>query len=756
MKKQPSPLLGASALRSALLHWGLSFVDALVSRGSGLTSHDLWALPPFEGCENLEGLIAAAWDAERARSPRPSIFRAFWSVFGVRYLLHSSVLLIKSVAFFSMVVFLQLLLEALQGDGDSGPRELYLYSLGFVACAGIAAMVHHSYFWLAWRAGQQWRTAALALIFRKTLALRLDALNVVSVGGLVSLASNDLERTTKLCQMLAYLIVGPLEAVVAGFLLWRVVGIATLAGYGVLLVLVLWSGVAGKLFGSLRYVTAKFTDVRLQLTSQIVGGARVLKAFGWEAAFASEVRAVREREVAALWRTSALRAVNEGIFNAAPVVLGAVTFLTAHFSTQRQTLRASEVFVALTLLQFMQAEMCAFFPRAIESIAETSVLLERLQRLLELPEAPALQDLSCGRGVAPPSEAVLTLTKLSAGWPSQGACGSLTAAPTPMQKAGDAEGAGAVTLDFSSSSSSRPQLALRDVSLSLRPGMLFGVCGPVGCGKSTLLLRILQEVAGEVNGAAGGGAASVALCGSVSYAPQCPWIESGSVKNNILLGGHATAPVDEARYRRVVHACCLEEDFAAWSEGDSTLVGERGVTLSGGQKARIGLARALYREADVYLLDDPLSAVDTRVGRQIYQRAVKAFCGHAAVLLVTHQVHFFQRGVDRILALQGNGSELFSGTWEELKLGCREGRVRGGGRPLRPCSARPTRVGGGRQGRRRRRWQLGVRGPVARHPRPHPWEQRQRGPQMMQRQAPPQRSWPRRLQRRALWAGGCI
>ena len=109
------------------------------------------------------------------------------------------------------------------------------------------------------------------------------------------------------------------------------------------------------------------------------------------------------------------------------------------------------------------------------------------------------------------------------------------------------------------------------------------------------------------------------VSGTVSYASQDPWVFSGSVRQNVLFG----CEMDDDRYARAIRACALERDLAAWAHGDHTLVGEKGVALSGGQKARVSLARAVYREADVYLLDDPLSAVDARVVRHLFRNCIR-------------------------------------------------------------------------------------------------------------------------------------
>ena len=155
----------------------------------------------------------------------------------------------------------------------------------------------------------------------------------------------------------------------------------------------------------------------------------------------------------------------------------------------------------------------------------------------------------------------------------------------------------------------RPTLSR--LNFTVQMGELVAVVGAVGSGKSSLALALLGEVP-RVDG-------TFSTYGRVAYASQSAWILSGTVRNNILFG----MPFDRVRYDRIVRACALDRDFANFPDGDATAIGERGVTLSGGQRARISLARALYFDADVYLLDDPLSAVDARVSRILFDQAIR-------------------------------------------------------------------------------------------------------------------------------------
>ena len=153
---------------------------------------------------------------------------------------------------------------------------------------------------------------------------------------------------------------------------------------------------------------------------------------------------------------------------------------------------------------------------------------------------------------------------------------------------------------------------------------------------------LIHTVLGELSLISG----SIQVSGRLSYAAQEPWLFAGSVKQNITFG----QPWDAARYREVVKVCALERDMSQLPYGDRSIVGERGVSLSGGQRARVSLARAVYKDADIYLLDDPLSAVDAHVGRHLFDDCIKGYLRHKAVLLVTHQLQYLTQA-NQILIL---------------------------------------------------------------------------------------------------------
>lgn len=194
---------------------------------------------------------------------------------------------------------------------------------------------------------------------------------------------------------------------------------------------------------------------------------------------------------------------------------------------------------------------------------------------------------------------------------------------------------------------------LSNINLKVTPGRLVAVIGPVGSGKTSLLHLILKELP-LLSG-------SVEVTGTISYASQEPWLFAGTVRQNILFG----RPMNKERYKTVVHKCALAKDFKLFPHGDRTIIGERGISLSGGQRARINLARAVYKKADIYLLDDPLSAVDTHVGKQLFESCISNYLCDKTCILVTHQLQYLKK-VDQIIILN-NGMIEAEGSYEELK-----------------------------------------------------------------------------------------
>lgn len=403
----------------------------------------------------------------------------------------------------------------------------------------------------------------------------------------------------------------PIQGAAIAYLIWRNVGIATLAGIFLITIQTIpLQGYLGKWTSKLRGKIAIRTDERVRLMSEIINGIQVIKMYTWEKPFQELVSLARKYEIDVLTVTSYLRGFNRATF----VYTERTTlyFTLMAFVLGGYKISADIVFSMAQYFNRLQCTMAIFYPMAVAAAAEAMVSIKRLEHFLSMDEnqpliiSPANSD----------ADAV-KIRQVTASWVDDSIANTL-----------------------------------HNINITLEPGKLCAFVGPVGAGKSSLLQLILGELR-ETHG-------HVTVNGKVSLASQEPWLFAGSVRNNILFG----QPYDETRYRQVTRVCALIKDFIQLPQGDKTLVGEKGASLSGGQRARINLARAVYINADIYLLDDPLSAVDTHVGKSLFEDCIKGFLGNKTRILVTHQVQYL-KDVDLIVMLN-NGVIEKQGTFKDF------------------------------------------------------------------------------------------
>nr|XP_045722869.1 ATP-binding cassette sub-family C member 10 isoform X2 [Mirounga angustirostris] len=339
-----------------------------------------------------------------------------------------------------------------------------------------------------------------------------------------------------------------------------------------------------------------------QLITELLSGIRVIKFFGWEQALGARVEACRARELGRLWVIKYLDAACVYLWAALPVVISIVIFIT--YVLMGHQLTATKVFTALALVRMLILPLNNF-PWVINGLLEAKVSLDRIQRFLDLPNhSPQVY-----YSPDPPTDpsTVLELHEALFSWDPVG-------------------------------SSQETFIS----HLEVKKGALVGIVGKVGCGKSSLLAAI----AGELHRLRG----RVAVWGlskGFGLATQEPWIQFATIRDNILFG----KTFDAQLYKEVLEACALSDDLCILPAGDQTEVGEKGVTLSGGQRARIALARAVYQEKELYLLDDPLAAVDADVANHLLHRCILGVLSHTTRLLCTHRIEYLAKA-DVVLLME--------------------------------------------------------------------------------------------------------
>ncbi|XP_060647521.1 ATP-binding cassette sub-family C member 4 [Drosophila nasuta] len=498
-----------------------------------------------------------------------------------------------------------------------------LYCLGGVLVGSTLAccfLIHH----LDLRQrliGARMRIACCSLIYRKTLRLSMKSAGQTPAGYLINLLSNDVNRLDYGFIFMHWIWIMPIQAVLTCYLIYLRIGIPALVGVvGLLLKTVPLQSALSKLTSVLRMRIAERTDARVGIMNELVQGIQVIKMYAWEKPFQAVVAEARRCEIKQIRYASYLR----GFYLSTMVFTERSTlYITlAAAALMGQQITADFVFSAASYYNILQLVAAIWYPLAVTFGAEALVSLRRVQAyLLQEGRDEKVQGLTHKQQQDGGDTRAVVLKDVNATW--------------------DLE---------------KPLRTLQNFNLQIEKGQLCAVIGPVGAGKSSLFQLLLGELP-IVDG-------GVVIQGDLSYASQEPWLFTGTVRNNILFGEQ----YERKRYQDVTQCCALTTDFQQLSNGDKTLVGERGASLSGGQRARISLARAVYKPASIYLLDDPLSAVDAHVGRHLFDEVIgprgRLAQQKATRVLVTHQVHFLSEADWIVIVDQGR--ILRQGKYEDL------------------------------------------------------------------------------------------
>ncbi|XP_065758076.1 ATP-binding cassette sub-family C member 4-like isoform X2 [Muntiacus reevesi] len=612
---KPNPLQHAN-LCSRLVFW---WINPLFKIGHKrrLEDDDMYSVLPEDRSQRLGEELQGYWDQEVLRANEdtrePSLMKAIIKCYWKSYLPFAIFTLFEAIFRVLLPTYIEDLITYSQNydSSESGAlTKAYGYTVVLNICFFTWSILHHFFFYYTQRIGMRLRVAMCHMIYHKTLRLSNSAIGKTTTGQIVNLLSNDVNRFDMVTVRLHNLWIGPLIAIAVVILLWMEIGISSLAGMALLIILMLLQSFSGKLFLSLRSKTAAFTDTRLRTMNEVITGIRTIKMYAWEKSFAELITRLRRKEIFMVLRSSYLNGMNLIFFDTAGKVILFVTFTT--YVLLGNMITVSQVFLAITLYQVVQITGILLFPVAIEGVAETIVSVRRIKNFLLLDELPQYNHQLPSDG-----KTVVNVHNFTAFWDKE--------SRTPT---------------------------LQGLSFTVRPGELLAVVGPVGAGKSSLLGAVLGELPLSQG--------KVSVHGRIAYVSQQPWVFLGTVRSNILFG----KKYEKERYEKVVKACALEKDLQFLENGDLTVIGDQGTTLSGGQKARVNLARALYQDADIYLLDDPLSAVDAEVSRHLFKQCICQVLHEKITILVTHQWQYL-KDASQILLLE-KGEMVQKGTYAEL------------------------------------------------------------------------------------------
>nr|CAD7203960.1 unnamed protein product [Timema douglasi] len=632
--ENPCPIMRAPYHSRLFFSW----FDPFVWKGyrSPIKNQDLWGLTPEETSREIVPSFNKYWEktldkASRKHTPearfsrnsgrmdfvkttkktrKPSVLLALVKAFGPTFLFGSILLFCVNVLTFVSPQILKYLIAFVSSDDPMWKGYMYA-SMMFIAAA-VQTMFNSQYSYKMMVVGIRIRVALISVIYKKALSMSNSARKESTVGEIVNLMSVDANRILEAIPNLNVLWSAPMLIALSLYFLWEIMGPSVLAGLAVMVVLIPINGFIANKVKTLQIRQMKTKDQRIKLMNEVLNGIKVLKMYAWEPSFEKIIESKRGKEIKVLKAAAYLNAGTSFIWTCAPFMVSLMTFMTFILVDSSNVLDAQTAFVSLTLFNIMRAPL-AMIPMVVATMIQAMVSITRINKYL------ATEDLDRSSVSHEKSEKyALVMENGTFAW-------------------GDDE-----------------DPVLRNINVNVNKGSLVAIVGTVGSGKTSLVSGFL----GEMNKLSG----RVNTKGSIAYVPQQAWIQQSTLKDNITFGKN----LDTALYDRVIEACALKSDLQILPGGDETEIGEKGINLSGGQKQRVSLARAVYRDTEVYLLDDPLSAVDSHVGKHIFENVIgpSGLLKHKTRVLVTHSITYLPE-VDMVVVLK-DGEISEKGTYKQL------------------------------------------------------------------------------------------
>lgn len=455
------------------------------------------------------------------------------------------------------------------------------------------------------------------LIYKKSLRLTTISRKASSVGEITNLMSVNTQNIVDLCLFLNIIWSAPFQIIVTLIYLWQYLGMGAIAGFFTMLLFIPLNIFIANKTKEVQVNKLKVQDKRIKMTNEILNGIKVIKLYGWELSFIDIISKIRNFEMKHYKKKSILGIFGMFTWFMVPFLVSFVSFATFVLISDKNKLDTETAFVSISLFNILRFPL-AMLPGVISSMIEASVAIKRITNFL-LNDEINHDDITYNDYEQTSVNTAIKVENSYLGW-------------------------------------SNEEISITIPQLNVDKKQLIAIVGPVGSGKSSILAGLLGEMC-KINPDG-----KIFINGETAFVPQQAWIQNATVRDNILFG----RDYNESAYNEIIKACSLVKDFEIMAAGDKTEIGEKGINLSGGQKQRISLARSVYANADIYILDDPLSAVDAHVGKSIFDNVIgsKGMLREKTRLFVTNNLSFLPQ-VDRILMME-NGEIVESGTYKEL------------------------------------------------------------------------------------------
>nr|KAF6337903.1 CF transmembrane conductance regulator [Pipistrellus kuhlii] len=572
---QRSPLEQASVISKLFFSW----TGPILWKGykQRLELSDIYQIPSADSADNLSEILEREWDRELASKKNPKLINALRRCFFWRFMFYGILLYLGEVTKAVQPLLLGRIIASYDPD-NKVERSIAIY-LGIGLCLLFILrmlLLHPAIFGLH-HIGMQMRIALFSLIYKKTLKLSSRVLDKISIGQLVSLLSNNLNKFDEGLALAHFVWIAPLQVALLMGLLWDLLQASAFCGLAVLIVLSIFQAGLGRMMMKYRDQRAGKINERLVITSEVIENIQSVKAYCWEEAMEKMIENLRQTELKLTRKAAYVRYFNSSAFFFSGFF---VVFLSVlpHALSKGVILR--KIFTTISFCIVLRMAVTRQFPWAVQTWYDSLGAINKIQDFLQKQEYKTLEY-------------------------------NLTTTEVVMEN---------VTAFWEETS-------------------------------------LLMMIMGELEPSEG----KIRHSGRISFCSQFSWIMPGTIKENIIFG----VSYDEYRYRSVIKACQLEEDISKFAEKDNIVLGEGGITLSGGQRARISLARAVYKDADLYLLDSPFGYLDVLTEKEIFESCVCKLMANKTRILVTSKMEHLKRA-DKILILH-EGSSYFYGTFSELQ-----------------------------------------------------------------------------------------
>lgn len=537
------------------------------------------------------------------------LFKSMFSVFKKEII----IIFVKNIIFVGMVSFNSMALNFLLDAAGNGYKSIaFVWSAVVIFVLFFRALILHNSQLETTDLSTKLRLVIICLLYSKLEKISFYNAQKANLGKIINIISGDMNTLEIKILFLMFLICTPMTVIfVFGLLTFNfgfLPSLVSLSPIIFILFLIMFLQKSNEIMYKNRN---HFTDERIKLANETIEGIRLIKMYGWERSFKEFIDNIRNIELKKIFRINLVNFFDRTIGFNSNYLLSFLLFISFYYLGNNLTIGL--VFSAIQLFDFFRKYVFLMFGYGFQMIFEVKVILQRIIDFLEIDEEknPFNKEiLSQNIG----GEIAIKLSNYEVYWNE---------------------------MDFKNS---KP--ILKNLSPIFYKNKTYAIIGKVGSGKTTFLYTLLRELpfsSGEF-------LSNPSL--SVAYVEQEPFIMAATIRANILFG----KPMNIELYKEVLDACALQKDLLNLENSDLTEVGEKGTTLSGGQKARISLARALYSEADIYLLDDPLSAIDVKVVRHVFNKAIKGKMKEKCVILVTHQIQFIEE-VDEVILLNNKTIE---------------------------------------------------------------------------------------------------